>query len=433
MLEPRDMETHKRVPYSFGVERIHVFFFWQKRKNRRVTFETENWGVEYLLPPIFLHGLYNWCSTLQRCEAYEEVYQGKVYKSDGCYLPPAWRMVFKAAHTATRKKREQRHTIWETGGSIWYHLIFDCFTLFHHIPWFFSRSFNVLTESLDSSCATSTMAFEVVMLLSFYWWHQEFSEIAGDEEVSLSTNERTCLQQIPLPPLVPHNKGFRWYWFVLTEGICSSSVVPSLGHGRDNCRAGLNGGPTMWAFGARTRTQKHRVHIKIIKKIFSFSSFSGWWFQRFFIFTSIWGRLPFWRMFFKGVETINQFSSFSRNSHGLTDDFWWLSIELWKNELAWSGWFSGQAWSWSKPCQSDTPCPPLLVPGIEADGTGDEKKRRANLWQKASNLKVCEALSWSLVLWVTFANKCSWWGSKTQIFAEMRRFFGQSFHVAFFW
>lgn len=66
-------------------------------------------------------------------------------------------------------------------------LIFDCFTLFHHIPWFFSRSFNVLTESLDSSCATSTMAFEVVMLLSFYWWHQEFSEIAGDEEVSGST------------------------------------------------------------------------------------------------------------------------------------------------------------------------------------------------------------------------------------------------------
>lgn len=77
--------------------------------------------VQYLLPPIFLHGLYNWCSTLQRCEAYEETYQGQLYKSDGCYLPPTWRMVFKAAHT-------------------------------------------------------------VVMLLSFYWWHAEFSEIAGDEE-----------------------------------------------------------------------------------------------------------------------------------------------------------------------------------------------------------------------------------------------------------
>lgn len=41
--------------------------------------------VQFLLAPIVLHGLYNWCSTLQRCEAYEEEYQGKLYKSDGCY------------------------------------------------------------------------------------------------------------------------------------------------------------------------------------------------------------------------------------------------------------------------------------------------------------------------------------------------------------
>ncbi len=45
---------------------LHLFF---------LTKNGLNWGVEYLLPPIFLHGLYNWCSTLQRCEAYEEVYQ----------------------------------------------------------------------------------------------------------------------------------------------------------------------------------------------------------------------------------------------------------------------------------------------------------------------------------------------------------------------
>jgi RsiW-degrading membrane proteinase PrsW (M82 family) len=79
--------------------------------------------TSYLLPPIILHGLYNWCSTLQRCEEHEEVYKGKLYKSDGCYLPPTMRMVFKAGHTA-------------------------------------------------------------VMLLSFYWWHREFSEVAGevDEE-----------------------------------------------------------------------------------------------------------------------------------------------------------------------------------------------------------------------------------------------------------
>lgn len=77
--------------------------------------------TSYLLTPIVLHGLYNWCSTLQRCEAHEEVYEGKLYKSDGCYLPPMWRMVFKGGHT-------------------------------------------------------------VVMLLSFYWWHKEFAEIAGEDE-----------------------------------------------------------------------------------------------------------------------------------------------------------------------------------------------------------------------------------------------------------
>ena len=31
-----------------------------------------------------------------------------------------------------------------------------------------------------------------------------------------------------------------------------------------------------------------------------------WWFQIFFIFTPIWGRFPFWLIFFKGVETTNQ-------------------------------------------------------------------------------------------------------------------------------
>ena len=35
--------------------------------------------------------------------------------------------------------------------------------------------------------------------------------------------------------------------------------------------------------------------------------FSGWWFQKGFIFIPIWARFPFWPIFFKGVETTNQF------------------------------------------------------------------------------------------------------------------------------
>ena len=31
-----------------------------------------------------------------------------------------------------------------------------------------------------------------------------------------------------------------------------------------------------------------------------------WWFQTYFVFTSIWGRFPFWLIFFRWVETTNQ-------------------------------------------------------------------------------------------------------------------------------
>lgn len=75
--------------------------------------------TSFLLAPVVLHGLYNWCSTLQRCEAYEEVYEGQLYQTDGCYLPQHLRSLFRVGHV-------------------------------------------------------------VVMLVSFYWWHVEFSEILAE-------------------------------------------------------------------------------------------------------------------------------------------------------------------------------------------------------------------------------------------------------------
>ena len=38
-------------------------------------------------------------------------------------------------------------------------------------------------------------------------------------------------------------------------------------------------------------------------------SFSGWWFQIFYIFTPIWGRFPIWLIFLRWVDTTNQFFS----------------------------------------------------------------------------------------------------------------------------
>ena len=46
-------------------------------------------------------------------------------------------------------------------------------------------------------------------------------------------------------------------------------------------------------------------------EMLAFQIFSGWWFQIFFIFTPIWGRFPFWLIFFKWVgSTTNQFLFF---------------------------------------------------------------------------------------------------------------------------
>ena len=36
--------------------------------------------------------------------------------------------------------------------------------------------------------------------------------------------------------------------------------------------------------------------------------YTGWWFQIFFIFTPIWGRFPIWLIFFKWIETTNQYN-----------------------------------------------------------------------------------------------------------------------------
>ena len=49
--------------------------------------------------------------------------------------------------------------------------------------------------------------------------------------------------------------------------------------------------------------------------------FTTWWFQTFLIFTPTCGRFPFWFIFFRWVETTNQFTYFSFN-------FWWMTYIL---------------------------------------------------------------------------------------------------------
>ena len=52
--------------------------------------------------------------------------------------------------------------------------------------------------------------------------------------------------------------------------------------------------------GGGHRSHSHQKAEQRILALF------GWWFQIFFIFIPVWGRFPFWLIFFKGVETTNQ-------------------------------------------------------------------------------------------------------------------------------
>ena len=65
----------------------------------------------------------------------------------------------------------------------------------------------------------------------------------------------------------------------------------------------LGGGVIPWALqGNHWKNAAAWFHKK---KQHSLHTFSGWWFQIFFIFTPTWGNDPIWLIFFKGVETTN--------------------------------------------------------------------------------------------------------------------------------
>ena len=59
-----------------------------------------------------------------------------------------------------------------------------------------------------------------------------------------------------------------------------------------------------WGFGLGKYSNGFPGFLFILVVGYMFcSSNTGWWFQIVFIFAPIWGRFPFWQIFFKGVET----------------------------------------------------------------------------------------------------------------------------------
>ena len=73
-----------------------------------------------------------------------------------------------------------------------------------------------------------------------------------------------------------------------------------------------------------------QIYMETVKfKIWLVEGFTRWWFQIFFIFIPIWGDDPIWLIFFRWVETANQFRC------GL-----WLGICCAEQSLVW-GLFDG--------------------------------------------------------------------------------------------
>ena len=59
-----------------------------------------------------------------------------------------------------------------------------------------------------------------------------------------------------------------------------------------------------------------------------FMTFSGWWFQTFFIFIPTWGKDPIWLIFLKWLETTNQMTFFFESNIQLPTRFLPLEFDL---------------------------------------------------------------------------------------------------------
>ena len=97
------------------------------------------------------------------------------------------------------------------------------------------------------------------------------------------------------------------------------------------------------SFFPRSRKDWVWIQSDVLRTASRKGNTTRWWFQIFFIFTPTWGRFPFWLIFFKGVETTNQTTSYWIQSDFLMDlDSWFLtgckSMALWVSGIR------GRAW-----------------------------------------------------------------------------------------
>ena len=91
------------------------------------------------------------------------------------------------------------------------------------------------------------------------------------------------------------------FWYLLPRSISGWSWHDS----QLNGKAGFHGRQQAFCLSSILCISRNLADLN---QILGGYFITRWWFQIFFIFTPTWGDDPFWQIFFKGVETINQLS-----------------------------------------------------------------------------------------------------------------------------
>ena len=113
----------------------------------------------------------------------------------------------------------------------------------------------------------------------FPWKQDETSAIGLKNELLL--HPVACLM---LPKPAPRSRWKMCCWVLMVNGSATGTFVFL--------------GVEIWCKHLSCDQKENASDSEMLVK-----RITGWWFQIFFIFTPIWGRFPFWRIFFKGVKT----------------------------------------------------------------------------------------------------------------------------------
>ena len=141
------------------------------------------------------------------------------------------------------------------------------------------------------------------------------------------------------------------------------------------------------------------------------------------MFTPIWGRFPFWLIFFKGVETTNQLSYSMLIFQGLSEAFWicnlgWanLIIDGWRNSQRLMRFGNIDLYTQTAPgCLGDIGCYTTLCYGVyyitlkESLLNNHDSMESKSWFFGRGSYKYINIYKWHLVMWSKSDMACCSW------------------------